>query len=70
MNQCFTNLLVCPICKGHLIWDSLNKELYCRSDMKAYPVVDGIPSMIPDDARNLTAQEIEEKDKRCDQNRA
>jgi uncharacterized protein YbaR (Trm112 family) len=38
--------------------------------MKAYPVVDGIPSMIPDDARNLTAQEIEEKDKRCDQNRA
>lgn len=59
-----TKILVCPICKGPLLWDPDKKEFYCRSDMKAFPVIEGIPDMLPNEARDLTEPEIEEKDKR------
>ncbi len=56
-------ILVCPICKGKLFWDKDKKELWCRADMKAYPVINGIPCMNPSEARDLTTDEVEVKAK-------
>ncbi|MCD8340009.1 MAG: Trm112 family protein [Burkholderiales bacterium] len=56
-------ILVCPLCKGKLFWDSKNRELWCRADMKAYPIKAGIPFMNPTEARDLTETEVETKEK-------
>ena len=49
------NLLVCPICKGPLrsVGSGDSQELICRPDRLAYAVRDGIPMMMPEDARAL-----------------
>lgn len=47
MDAKITEILVCPLCKGPLLWNEKKKEFYCRSDMKAFPVIDGIPCMVP-----------------------
>jgi uncharacterized protein YbaR (Trm112 family) len=46
-------ILVCPITKGPLIYDRAANELISRSAGVAYPVRDGIPIMLPDEARPL-----------------
>lgn len=46
-------ILVCPQCKGELAFDSPKKELICRLDRLAYPIRDGIPVMLIDEARRL-----------------
>ena len=51
MDAKITEILVCPLCKGPLLWNEKKKEFYCRSDMKAFPVIDGIPCMVPTEAR-------------------
>jgi uncharacterized protein YbaR (Trm112 family) len=47
-------LLACPISKGPLTWDAARSELVSRSARLAYPVRDGIPIMLPSEARSLT----------------
>jgi uncharacterized protein YbaR (Trm112 family) len=44
-------ILVCPICKGPLRYDRANEELICQADKLAYPIRDGIPVMLADEAR-------------------
>jgi uncharacterized protein YbaR (Trm112 family) len=48
-------LLVCPICKGPLLCvaGGASSELICRADRLAYPVREGIPIMLPEEARAL-----------------
>ena len=46
-------ILVCPVTKGPLIYDRATAELISRSAGLAYPVRDGIPIMLPDEARPL-----------------
>ena len=46
-------ILVCPVTKGPLIYDRAAAELISRSAGLAYPVRDGIPIMLPDEARPL-----------------
>ncbi|WP_295813042.1 Trm112 family protein [uncultured Nitratireductor sp.] len=46
-------LLVCPLTKGPLRWDAQNRELISKSAKLAYPVRDGIPIMLPSEARPL-----------------
>lgn len=48
-------ILVCPLCKGKLV--SRNTELVCRADRLAYPVQDGIPVMLEEEARKLPPEE-------------
>ena len=48
-------VLVCPACKGPLEYDKTHLELVCRADRLAYPVRDGIPVMIEQEARVLDA---------------
>jgi len=47
-------ILVCPQTKGPLEFDSARQELISRSAKLAYPIRDGIPIMLPDEARALT----------------
>jgi uncharacterized protein len=46
-------LLVCPLTKGRLEYDSARQELISRSAKLAYPIRDGIPIMLPEEARPL-----------------
>jgi uncharacterized protein YbaR (Trm112 family) len=46
-------ILVCPLTKGPLEYDSEKQELISRSAKLAYPIRDGIPIMLPEEARQL-----------------
>lgn len=50
-------VLVCPLCKGPLRHDREQQELVCKADKLAFPVVEGIPTMLINEARQLDAQE-------------
>ncbi|WP_054310449.1 Trm112 family protein [Mesorhizobium sp. 1M-11] len=46
-------LLACPLTKGPLTWDAERGELVSRLAKLAYPVRDGIPIMLPSEARSI-----------------
>ncbi len=46
-------ILVCPLTKGPLQYDRVAGELISKQAALAYPVRDGIPIMLPDEARRL-----------------
>jgi uncharacterized protein YbaR (Trm112 family) len=46
-------ILVCPLTKGTLEYDAEKQELISRSAKLAYPIRDGIPIMLPEEARPL-----------------
>jgi len=46
-------ILVCPLTKGPLEYDRERAELISRSAKLAYPIRDGIPIMLPEEARRL-----------------
>lgn len=48
-------ILVCPLCKGPLVFTQ--KELICKADRLGYPVKDGIPVMLEEEARKLPPEE-------------
>ena len=47
-------ILVCPLTKGPLEYDAERQELISRQAKLAYPIRDGIPIMLPEEARVLT----------------
>lgn len=47
------DILVCPLTKGPLDYDRERQELISRQARLAYPIRDGIPIMLPDEARAL-----------------
>ena len=51
-------LLVCPVTKGPLEYDREHQELLSRSARLAYPVRDGIPVLLENEARPLTDEEL------------
>jgi hypothetical protein len=59
MDKRLYDILVCPVTKGPLIHDKENQELLCKGSRLAYPIRDGIPVMLPDEARQLTLEEVE-----------
>jgi uncharacterized protein YbaR (Trm112 family) len=46
-------ILVCPVTKGALEFDAAKQELVSRSAKLAYPIRDGIPIMLPEEARKI-----------------
>ena len=50
-------ILVCPLCKGPLVYRRDAAELVCKADRLAFPVKDGIPVMLEDEARRLAPAE-------------
>lgn len=57
MDKKLLEILVCPVCKGPLVYDKSRSELICKPDRLAYPVRDDIPVMLEDEARQLPADE-------------
>jgi uncharacterized protein YbaR (Trm112 family) len=57
MDPKLLEILVCPICKGPLQWRKDAAELVCKADRLAFPVKEGIPVMLEDEARQLAADE-------------
>jgi uncharacterized protein YbaR (Trm112 family) len=59
MDPKLLELLVCPVTKGPLVYDRERQELVSRAARLAYPIRDGIPVMLEDEARKLTPAEYE-----------
>jgi uncharacterized protein YbaR (Trm112 family) len=55
------DILVCPVTKGPLVYDRQKQELISKSARLAYPIRDGIPVMLEDEARRLEPSEYEER---------
>jgi uncharacterized protein len=51
-------LLACPLTKGPLIWDAGRCELVSKLAKLAYPVRDGIPVMLPSEARAIDPNDL------------
>ena len=58
MDKRLLEILVCPLCKGKLLLKE--NELICRFDRLAYPIRDGIPVMLEQDARLIPLEEKEQ----------
>jgi uncharacterized protein YbaR (Trm112 family) len=59
MDSRLLDILVCPICKGPLLYRKTEQELICKADRLAFAIRDGIPVMLEDEARKLDpAEEI------------
>lgn len=57
MDRKLLDILVCPLCKGPLVFLKAKQELVCKGDRLAYPIRDGIPVMLEQEARELPAEE-------------
>ena len=59
MDARLLEILVCPLCKAPLDYLKGEQELVCKADRLAYPIRDGIPVMLDEEARSLTAEEVD-----------
>ena len=57
MDKRLLEILVCPLCKGRLVYKKKASELICKADRLAYPIRDDIPVMLEEEARKLPADE-------------
>ncbi len=58
MDTRLLELLVCPVTKGPLEYNREKQELVSRSARLAYPIRDGIPVLLENEARVLTDEEL------------
>ena len=59
MDAKLLEILVCPVTKGPLVYDRERQELVSRAARLAYPIRDGIPVLLEDEARKLSPEEAE-----------
>ena len=57
MDNKLLEILVCPLCKGPLLYRKVQGELICKPCRLAYPVKDDIPVMLEDEARKIPPEE-------------
>jgi uncharacterized protein YbaR (Trm112 family) len=57
MDPKLLDILVCPLCKGPLVRRKAEGELICKPCRLAYPIRDGIPVMLEEEARSLPPEE-------------
>jgi uncharacterized protein YbaR (Trm112 family) len=57
MDARLLDILVCPVCKGPLVFHKPRAELICRPDRLAFPIRDDIPIMLEEEARKLPPDE-------------
>jgi uncharacterized protein YbaR (Trm112 family) len=57
MDAKLLDILVCPLCKGPLIYRKTEQELICKPCRLAYPINDDIPVMLEEEARKLPPEE-------------
>ncbi|SET56418.1 tetraacyldisaccharide 4'-kinase/hypothetical protein [Nitrosomonas marina] len=53
MDSKLLDILVCPLCKGPLLYKKQDNELICKSDRLAFAIKDGIPIMLEEEARRI-----------------
>jgi uncharacterized protein YbaR (Trm112 family) len=53
MDAKLLDILACPVCKGALVYAKAEQQLICRADRLAFPIRDGIPVMLEDEATEL-----------------
>lgn len=59
MDHNLLDILVCPLCKGELLYKKDAQELICRFDKLSYPIRDDIPVMLEEEARKVAAEELD-----------
>lgn len=59
MDAKLLDILVCPLCKSPLVYRKAEQELVCKADRLAFTIKDDIPVMLADEARVMTAEEVE-----------
>lgn len=57
MDQKLLDILVCPVSKAPLEWRPERNELVCKASRLAYPVRDGVPVLLEEEARRLKDDE-------------
>jgi len=57
MDARLLDILVCPMCKGPLVYRKAHAELVCKPDRLAFPIRDDIPVMLEEEARRLPPDE-------------
>jgi tetraacyldisaccharide 4'-kinase len=57
MDPKLLDILVCPLCKGPLLYKRVENELICKADRMAFQIKDGIPVMMEDESRTLPPAE-------------
>jgi uncharacterized protein YbaR (Trm112 family) len=57
MDKRLLDILACPVCKGPLVHLREEAVLVCRADRLAFPIKDGIPVMLEEEARTLAADD-------------
>ncbi|MDH5856862.1 Trm112 family protein [Lampropedia aestuarii] len=58
MDTKLLEILVCPVTKGQLTYDHARQELVSRAARLAYPIHDGIPILLENEARTLSDDEL------------
>ena len=53
LDPALLEILVCPVTKGRLVYDEKAQELISQAASLAYPIRDGIPIMLPEEARKI-----------------
>ena len=59
MDKKLLEIMVCPVTKGPLIYDKENQELISKSALLAYPILNNIPIMLEEEARQISEEEME-----------
>ena len=59
MDKRLLEILVCPLCKGELVYQRDDQELICKFDRLAFPIRDDIPVMLENEARRISLEEYD-----------
>ncbi len=59
MDHRLLEIVACPVCQGKLKYQKNTDELVCRFDRLAYPIKEGIPVLLENEARSMTLEEME-----------
>lgn len=57
MDHRLLEIIACPVCNGKLYYNQDKQELICKPDSLAFPLRDGIPVLLENEARSLVAEE-------------
>lgn len=60
MNKYLLDILICPVAKEPLLYHKKTQELICKASRLAYPIQDGIPMMLPEKARKISLEELDQ----------
>ncbi len=59
MDKKLLEILVCPACKGKLVYQKAKSELWCRAEKLGFPIRNDIPVMLIEEVRQLSLEELD-----------